>query len=103
MCRHRDPLASAAGFRGDRGGGGATITVAAPLAATHTAGAQFSGTGIRLDRSIDKPDAGGTQVTGCFPRAARGQHVLQEVSGPMAPAFASGRGARNQNEYFKPN
>jgi hypothetical protein len=47
---------------GGRGGGGATITVSAPLTRAHAAGAQVSGSGITLATPLVKAHAGGTQV-----------------------------------------
>ena len=49
------------GFRG------ATITVAAPLASAHAAGAQVSGTGITLNAALSKTHASGTQVARSLP------------------------------------
>ena len=44
------------------GRGGARITVAAPLAHAHAAGAQVSGTGITLSSALAKAHASGAQV-----------------------------------------
>jgi hypothetical protein len=48
-------------------GGGATITVAAPLTQPHAAGAQVSGTGITLTASMTKAHASGAQVATSLP------------------------------------
>jgi hypothetical protein len=53
--------------RGGRGSGTATITVAAPLAFAHAAGAQISGTGITLTSALTKAHTGGAQVTDNVP------------------------------------
>ncbi|MGO9272615.1 MAG: arabinofuranosidase catalytic domain-containing protein [Terriglobia bacterium] len=50
-----------------RGRGGATITVAAPLAFAHVAGAQVSGTGITLTAALTKAHASGAQVARSLP------------------------------------
>jgi hypothetical protein len=50
-----------------RGGRGATITVAAPLASAHAAGVQVSGTGITLTTALTKAHAGGAQVSSDIP------------------------------------
>ena len=56
------------GSRGRGGpGGGATITVAAPLKIRHAAGAQVSGTGITLTAALTKTHASGAQVAGSVP------------------------------------
>ena len=49
------------------GRGGATITVAAPLAFAHVAGAQVSGTGITLTTALTKAHASGAQVARSLP------------------------------------
>jgi hypothetical protein len=59
--------ATVASLAGGRGGGGATITVSAPLAAAHAAGAQVSGSGITLGAALTKPHASGTQVATSVP------------------------------------
>jgi hypothetical protein len=73
-------VASTAG--GGRGGGSATITVAAPLTSAHAAGAQISGSGITLVTALTKAHASGAQVAGSVPtpgapnryeRSARGR------------------------------
>jgi hypothetical protein len=46
---------------------GATITVAAPLAFSHVAGAQVSGTGITLTAALAKAHASGAQVARSLP------------------------------------
>jgi hypothetical protein len=48
-------------------GGGATITVAAPLARAHAAGAQVSGTGLTLGTALTKAHDSGTQVATSVP------------------------------------
>jgi len=50
-----------------RGRGGATITVAAPLAFAHVAGVQVSGTGITLTAALTKAHASGAQVARSLP------------------------------------
>jgi hypothetical protein len=54
---------------GGRGGsgGGATITVAAPLTFAHAAGAQVSGSGITLTAALTQAHASGAQVAGGAP------------------------------------
>jgi hypothetical protein len=52
---------------GGRGGGSATITVAAPLTFAHAAGAQVSGTGITLTAALTRAHASGAQVAGSIP------------------------------------
>ena len=59
-------VASASGGRGGRGGG-ATISVAAPLHSGHAAGAQVSGTGITLTAALTKAHASGAQVDASLP------------------------------------
>jgi non-reducing end alpha-L-arabinofuranosidase len=59
-------VASIAGGRGGFGGG-ATITVAAPLAFTHASGAQISGTGITLTAPLIRAHDSGAQVAGNVP------------------------------------
>ena len=54
-----------ASIRGGRGGAG--ITVAAPLALAHAAGAQVSGSGITLTAALTRAHAGGAQVTSDVP------------------------------------
>jgi hypothetical protein len=49
------------------GRGGAKITVAAPLAFAHAAGAQVSGTGITLTAALTKAHASGAQVARSLP------------------------------------
>jgi hypothetical protein len=48
-------------------GGGATITVAAPLTRAHAAGVQVAGTGITLTAPLTKAHASGTQVAVSVP------------------------------------
>jgi non-reducing end alpha-L-arabinofuranosidase len=48
-------------------GGGATITVSAPLTLAHAAGAQISGSGITLTAALTRPHDGGAQVVGDLP------------------------------------
>jgi len=48
-------------------GGGATITVAAPLKSAHEAGAQVSGTGITLTAALTRAHDSGAQVAGNVP------------------------------------
>lgn len=57
------------GFGGMRGGGsgGASITVAAPLAKAHAADAQVAGTGITLTTALTKAHDSGTQIAGGVP------------------------------------
>jgi hypothetical protein len=50
-----------------RGRGGATITIAAPLAHAHAVGAQVSGTGITLAAALTRAHAGGAQVASGAP------------------------------------
>ncbi len=52
---------------GGRGGGNATITVAAPLTLAHAAGAQVSGTGITLTAALTRAHASGAQVASDAP------------------------------------
>ncbi|HVW85548.1 MAG TPA: hypothetical protein VHB50_12750, partial [Bryobacteraceae bacterium] len=47
--------------------GGPTITLAAPLALAHAAGAQVSGTGITLSAALTRAHASGAQVTDNVP------------------------------------
>ena len=49
------------------GRGGVTVTVAAPLAAAHAAGALVSGTGLTLRAPLAKPHAAGAQVAADLP------------------------------------
>ena len=49
------------------GRGGASITVATPLALAHAAGAQVSGSGISLTAALTRGHASGTQVTSNLP------------------------------------
>jgi hypothetical protein len=58
------------GFGGPGGGrrpGGATITVAAPLAIAHAAGAQVSGTGITLTTALTRAHVNGAQIASSIP------------------------------------
>ncbi len=55
------------GRGGGRGGPGPTITVAAPLAQAHAAGAQISGTGLTLTAALAKAHAGGAQIATSVP------------------------------------
>jgi hypothetical protein len=48
-------------------GGGATVTVAAPLTLAHAAGAQVSGTGITLTAPLTRAHASGAPVAGGLP------------------------------------
>ncbi len=50
-----------------RGFGTARLTIAAPLARAHAAGAQISGSGISLTAALTKPHASGTQVSNHVP------------------------------------
>jgi hypothetical protein len=52
---------------GGRGGTPVTVTVNAPLARAHAAGAQISGTGITLAAALTRAHAGGTQVASHVP------------------------------------
>jgi hypothetical protein len=54
------------GGRGGRGGA-ASITVSAPLAMAHAAGAQIAGTGITLRTPLSQPHAAGAQVASNLP------------------------------------
>ncbi|MGJ5817200.1 arabinofuranosidase catalytic domain-containing protein [Paludibaculum fermentans] len=49
------------------GRGGGTITVSVPLTATHSAGAQVSGSGISLTAPLSKTHAGGAQIASGVP------------------------------------
>ena len=49
------------------GRGGARITVAAPVAFAHAAGAQISGSGITLTAALTRAHAGGAQVASDVP------------------------------------
>ena len=67
---HAETAVVAAIGRGGRGPGGpigGTITVAAPLALAHAAGAQVSGSGITLTAPLTKAHASGAQVTNNAP------------------------------------
>ena len=57
------------GFRGfgGRRGGGATLTVEAPLTKAHAADAQVSGSGITLTTALKRPHENGVQVAGNLP------------------------------------
>jgi hypothetical protein len=55
------------GGRGGRGGGGATLTVTAPLKSGHAAGAQVSGTGITLASALSRAHSSGAQVASDLP------------------------------------
>ncbi|MBN2182461.1 MAG: hypothetical protein JW715_11160, partial [Sedimentisphaerales bacterium] len=56
------------GFGGRRGGpGGATITIAAPLAFAHAVDAQVSGSGITLATALTRAHDSGTQVVSSVP------------------------------------
>lgn len=61
--------AIARGFRGfgGRRGGGATLTVGAPLSRAHAADAQVSGSGITLAMPLTHPHESGAQVAGNVP------------------------------------
>jgi hypothetical protein len=52
---------------GGRGGGNATITLAAPLKSAHMAGAQISGTGITFTAALTRAHASGAQIAGDAP------------------------------------
>jgi len=58
--------AVAGGGRGSRGGG-AAITVAAPLQLPHAAGAQLAGSGITLNAALSRAHDAGAQIAGNFP------------------------------------
>jgi len=61
-------VASVSGGRFGRGGpGGATITVAAPLAKTHNQGAEVSGSGITFATALTKAHESGAQIAGSVP------------------------------------
>ncbi len=65
---------------GRRGGGGATITVAAPLTLAHAAGAQVSGTGITLTARIDQGACQrGAGRQRAFPRPVRPTSITGEL------------------------
>jgi len=53
--------------RGGRSGGGASITIAAPLTLAHAAGAQVSGSGITLTAPLTQAHAAGAQVAAGAP------------------------------------
>jgi hypothetical protein len=55
-------MATVAAITGGRGGAAAAITVTAPLAQAHAAGAQVAGSGITVTRSLTKPHATGAPV-----------------------------------------
>jgi len=66
---------------GGRGGGSATITVAAPLKSAHAAGAQVSGSGITLTAALTQAHASGAQVAGNVPTpGAPNQYSRKGVS-----------------------
>ena len=50
-----------------RGRGAATITIATPLARSHAAGAQISGSGLSLTNPLTRPHINGAQVSDRFP------------------------------------
>ena len=52
---------------GGRGGGGATITVTAPLRFAHAPGIQVSGSGVTLNAALAKAHASGAQIAGNVP------------------------------------
>jgi hypothetical protein len=56
-----------AGTSGGGRGGGATLTVVAPLARSHTAGAQVSGSGLTLAGGLTRAHARGVPVAGAAP------------------------------------
>jgi hypothetical protein len=63
-------VASVTGDRGGFGGGpggGATITLAAPLTSAHAVGAQVSGSGITLTAALTRAHDRGAQVVSGFP------------------------------------
>jgi hypothetical protein len=61
-------IVSSASFGGRGGrGGGATITVSAPLKSPHAAGAQVAGSGITLTAALTKAHANGAQVGAGLP------------------------------------
>jgi hypothetical protein len=60
-------VSTTGGGRGGRGGGVATITVAAPLTLAHAAGAQVSGTGITLAAALTRAHDAGAQVASSVP------------------------------------
>jgi hypothetical protein len=61
-------IATVTGGRGGFGGFGTTkITVAAPLAMAHAAGAQVSGSGISLTSALTKAHSRGAQVASHVP------------------------------------
>jgi hypothetical protein len=62
-------------------GGGATITVAAPLKSAHEVGAQVSGTGITLTAPLTRAHDSGAQVAGSVPTpGAPNQYYRKGVS-----------------------
>ena len=54
-------------INGGRGRGGTSITVSAPLAHAHAAGAQLSGTGITLTNGLTRAHESGAQVANSLP------------------------------------
>ena len=60
-------MATVAAITGGRGGAAAAITVTAPLAQAHAAGAQVAGSGITVARSLTKPHAPGAPVATHLP------------------------------------
>jgi hypothetical protein len=67
-ANHETAIVASAAFGGRGGrGGGATITVAAPLALAHAAGAQISGTGITLTAVLTRAHESGMHVAASLP------------------------------------
>ena len=60
-------MATVASITGGRGGAAAAITVTAPLALAHPAGAQVSGSGITLTNALAGPHAAGAPVANHVP------------------------------------
>jgi len=64
-------ISSSAGGRGGGGRGGQaagpSVTVAAPLARTHPAGALVSGTGITIAGALNRAHASGVEIAGGIP------------------------------------
>jgi hypothetical protein len=68
--------ATTGGGRGGRGGG-ATITVAAPLTFAHAAGTQVAGSGITLTAALTRAHDSGAQVAGSVPTPGAPNHYYR--------------------------
>jgi hypothetical protein len=64
------------------GRGGLSVTVAAPLAAAHPAGALVSGTGITLRAALAKAHAGGAQMVSDLPTPGASNRISRGGRGP---------------------